>query len=283
MTFRLPHLVAAVTLHVLLLALLVGGVQCSIKPHAPTVINAVLLDPSRAEQARRQRDEKKSAEQRRQAEADRKRREQEAQQKRVAEQKAAEQKKAEQQKRAQVEAEARKKKDAEALQQKQLAEKRAADQKAAEQKKAEEAARRKREADEKAEQAAAARRDAAEQARVQQAMQEEALKREADLEQRARAESEREARQSEWGAQLTEHIRRNVRWPPNTPDDYACQVSMQLLPDGTVTSAKIVKSCGSAPLDRAVEDAVYRSSPMPRPADPGVFDRDVLINFNARP
>jgi hypothetical protein len=31
MTFRLPHLIAALLLHVVLLALLVGGVQCSAK------------------------------------------------------------------------------------------------------------------------------------------------------------------------------------------------------------------------------------------------------------
>jgi hypothetical protein len=32
-------------------------------------------------------------------------------------------------------------------------------------------------------------------------------------------------------------------------------------------------------LDQAVADAVQRSSPLPRPADPSVFDRDLTINF----
>lgn len=286
MTFRLPHLLAAVALHVLVLGLLLGGVQCSAKPHKPPVITAVLLDPSRSQQLERQRTEQKKLEQRRQAEQDRKRREEEAKRQRLAEQ----QKKAEAQKRAQAEAEAKKKKDAEAQRQKQLAEKKAADAKAAEQKKAAErkaaeekkaaeAARLKQEQAEKAEAAAAARRDAEERARVEQAMREEALRREADLEQQQRAASERERLQAEWAAALTAHVQRNYKTPPGAPDDFACQVRMQLLPDGTVTNAKIVKSCGSAPLDRAVEDAVYRSSPLPKPADPSVFDRDLTINF----
>jgi colicin import membrane protein len=275
MTFRLPHLVAAVALHVVVLGLLLGGVQCSAKPHRPPVITAVLLDPSRTQQLEQKRADQKRAEQRRQAEQERKRRDEEAKRQRQAE----EQKKAEAQKRALAEAEAKKKRDAEAQRQKQLADKKAAELKAAEQKKAAEAARLKQEQEAKAEQAAAARREAEERARVEQAMREEALRREADLEQRARAASEREARQSEWAAALAAHVQRNYLKPPGAPDDFSCQVRMQLLPDGTVTNARIVKSCGSAPLDRAVEDAVFRSSPMPRPADPSVFERDLLINF----
>jgi colicin import membrane protein len=275
MTFRLPHLLAAAALHVLLLGLVVGGVQCSVKPRQPPVISAVLLDPSREEQLRHTRDEQKQLEQRRAAEQEKKRREEEARRQRQA----AEQQKAEAQKRAQAEADAKKKKDAEAQRLKQQADKQAAERKAAEQKKAEEAARRKQEQDAKAEQAAAAKRDSEERARVEQAMREEALRREADLEQRARAEGERQTQLAEWARALVSHVQRNYKTPPGAPEDFSCQVRMQLLPDGTVTNAKIVKSCGSAPLDRAVEDAVYRSSPLPKPADPDVFDRDLTINF----
>lgn len=257
MTFRLPHLLAAVALHVLLLALVAGGVQCSVRPIRPPVITGVLLDPSRQELAQRKRDE-----QRRQAEAERKRREDEA--RRQQEKKA--------------EAEAKKKREAEALRQKQLAEKKAAQQKAAEKKKAEEAARR-QQAREQAERAAAVRREAEEQARLERALQEEAARRDAELAARAQAEGERLEKIGEWAHALVRHVQANYRKPPSAPDDFSCQVNMQLLPDGTVTNARIVKSCGNPLLDRAVEDAVYRSSPMPRPADPSVFDRDLTINF----
>jgi colicin import membrane protein len=246
MTFRLQHLLAAMVLHVALLGVLAGGVQCSAKPVTPPIITAVLLDPSRQEMAQRRRQEQ------RQAELERQRREAEAQ------------KQAE----AQRLAEARKKKDAEVLRLKQAAEKKAAEARAAEKKKAEQAAR-----------VAAAKRQAEEQARVEKAMQDEAARLDAERTARAQAEAARLDRIGEWAHALVRHVQANYRKPPSAPDDFACQVRMQLLPDGTVTNAKIVKSCGSVLLDRAVEDAVYRSSPMPQPADPSVFDRDLTINF----
>jgi colicin import membrane protein len=273
MTFRLPHLIAAFALHVVVLGLLLGGVQCSAKPRHAPVITAVLLDPSREQAADRKREE-----QRRAAE-DRKRREDEA--RRLAEQK----------KRA--DAEARKKQEAEALRQKQLADKKAADkraadkkladQKAAEQKTAEqkkkaadEAARKKEQ--ERLDREAAAQRDAAEQQRVEQAMQKEAEQREAELAAEALANDQRIAQGLEWGRALEAHIKKRYSLPPNTQSQL-CRVQMQLLPDGTVQSAKVISSCGSPFVDQAVIDAVYKSSPMPLPADRAVFDPELTINF----
>jgi colicin import membrane protein len=241
MTFRLPHLFAALALHVALLGVLAGGLQCSVKPVTPQIITAVLLDPSRQEVAQRKRQEQRQSElERQRLEADARR-------------------KAE----AQKAAEARKKKDAEVLRLRQAAEKKAAEARAAEKKKAGETARR----------------QAEEQARVEKAMQDEASRLQAERAATAQAEAARLDRIGEWAHALVRHVQANYRKPPSAPDDFACQVRMQLLPDGTVTNAKIVKSCGSVLLDRAVEDAVYRSSPMPRPADPSVFDRDLTINF----
>jgi colicin import membrane protein len=252
MTFRLPHLFAALALHVALLAVLGSGLQCSVKPVTPQVITAVLLDPSRQEVAQRRRQEQ------RQSELERQRLEADARRKAEA-QKAAEANKA---------AEAQKKKDAEVQRLRQAAEKKAAEARAAEKKKTEEAAR-----------AATAKRQAEELARVEKAMQDEAARLESERAALAQAEAARLDRIGEWAHALVRHVQANYRKPPSAPDDFACQVRLQLLPDGTVTNAKIVRSCGNVLLDRAVEDAVYRSSPMPRPADPSVFDRDLTINF----
>ena len=271
MTFRLPHLIAAVALHVVLLGLIVGGVQCSPKVHKPPVISAVLLDPSRQQVAAdKRRAEQRRLEERRRAEQERKRREDEA-------------RRAEQQRKAQAEAATKKKEDEarkaklaadqkKAAEQKKAADqKRAADQKAADQKKAEEAARREREAQ--------AREEAAERARIAEALEAEETERAADREAAARAASEREARLAEWADVLVRHVTRNWVRPPSASADFECVVRMQLLPDGTVTNAKIEKSCGNAQLDKSVEDAVYRASPMPKPSDPSVFDRDLTIRF----
>jgi len=45
MLFKPSQLFAAVLLHVLLLGVLLGGVQCTAKPPPPEVISAVLLNP----------------------------------------------------------------------------------------------------------------------------------------------------------------------------------------------------------------------------------------------
>jgi len=261
MTFRLPHLLAAIALHVVLITLLVSGVQCSMKPTRPPVISAVLLDPSRQEAARQKRDELK-----RQQERERQRKEEEARQKQVAEQK---QRQAEQERKAKADALALKKKQDEAKRQKEAADK----------KKTDEQARRKQAQEEQREREVATKRELEQKLRMEQALQEESRTRELEREQAARAASEREVKTAQWADALVRHVQQNYQTPPGAPPDFTCQVHMQLLPDGTVTNAKIVKSCGSAPLDRAVEDAVYRSSPMPRPADPSVFDRDLTINF----
>lgn len=260
MTFRLPHLLAAIALHVVLITVLVSGVQCSMKPTRPPVISAVLLDPSRQEAARQKREELKRQEERRKAEErERQRKEEAARQKQVAEQ----------ERKAKADALALKKKQDEAKRQKELADR----------KKTDEQARRKQAQDEQRERDVAAKRELEQKLRMEQALLEETRTRELEREQAARAASEREVKTAQWADVLVRHVQQNYQTPPGAPPDFTCQVRMQLLPDGTVTNAKIVKSCGSAPLDRAVEDAVYRSSPMPRPADPSVFDRDLTINF----
>jgi colicin import membrane protein len=242
MTFQPRHLMAALVLHSALLFLVGAGVQCSPRMQRPLVISAVLLDPSRQEVARQQRADQRRLE-------ERQKREEEA-------------RRAEQQRKAEAEAAARKKQTEAKLAADQ---KRAADQKkAAEQKKAQETQ---------------ARREADEKARLAEAMQAEETEREIDREAMARAASAREAKLAQWAEQLTRHVKRNWNRPPSSTEDFECRVRMQLLPDGTVTNAKIEKSCGSAQLDRSVEDAVYRASPLPKPSDPSVFERDLTIRF----
>lgn len=273
MTFSLRHLAAALLLHVALFGLLVSGVQCARKPVRPPVIQAVLLDPDRKETAQQKRaDEQRRAEQRRKAEAEKKRLEAEARRKVEQEQK---QREADAQKKKLAEEAQRKKaeevqrKAAEAQRQKELAE----------QKKAEEQARRKQEQEEKREQQEQAQRELQEKARMEEELRKEEIRRDLEREQGARAASERERKTAEWAAVLERHVQRHWIRPGSASADFQCTVRVQLLPDGTVTTARIDRSCGNAQLDKSVEDAVYRASPVPRPADPSVFDRDLIINF----
>ena len=285
MTFNLRHLIAALALHGLLLFLLVGGLQCSKKPVRPPVIQAVLVDPKqvpaqkRADEQKRL-DEQKRAEQRRQAEAEKKRLAEEK--KRLAEAEKKQQDEArrkieqEQKKR---EADAEKKRLADEAQRKK-AEDLKRQKELAEQKKAEEQARRQQEQEEQRERQEQAQRELQEKARMEEQLRREAIALEAEREAAARAASERDRKLAEWADVLSRHIQRSWIRPSAAPAQFQCTVQVKLLPDGTVTSARIDQTCGSSALDKSVEDAAYRSSPMPKPSDPSVFDRDLIIHFN---
>ena len=64
---------------------------------------------------------------------------------------------------------------------------------------------------------------------------------------------------------MTAAIRRAWRRPPSAPRQFECRVRVRQSSDGQVISASIVKSCGDALLDRSVEQAVFRASPLPTP------------------
>src|SRR3546814_8138173 len=91
-----------------------------------------------------------------------------------------------------------------------------------------------------------------------------------------------QAAQADWGQVMAARIRKFWIRPPASPDDFACTVAMQLAPDGQVLSAKVVSSCGNGPLDRSVEAAVIKASPMPLPKEPKAFVPNVTVNFTPR-
>jgi colicin import membrane protein len=259
MTFRLRHVLAALILHALLFGLLIGGVQCSRKPERPPVIRAVLLDPSRQQVTQQKRREEQARQ--KAAEQERLRKQQEQQKRREAQ----ERQEAERQRLA---AEAERKQKEEQQRKQEL-----------EKQQAEELARKKKEQEAQREREEQARREVQERARMEEAMREEAMRRQIEQEDRARALSEREQQQALWSDAISRHVARNWTRPSSVSADFQCTVRVQQLPDGTVVQARIVKSCGTAQLDKSVEDAVFRSSPLPRPQDPSVFERELIIDF----
>lgn len=261
MTFRLRHLLFASALHLLLFGLLAGGVQCSRKPQPTRIMEAVLYDPSREQVS-----EKKKTENKRR-EADKKRELEEKKRRAEDEQKVRDE--------ARVRDEQDKKRKAEDLEKKRKTEE-------LEKRKQEERERLKKEQQEKREKADQDKRDADRKSQLQRDIEQENLRRQMEQEAQARRDSELNARVSEWGNMVAAHIRKNWLRPGGDNADFSCRVQVQLLPDGTVTSVKIARSCGSDVLNKSVEDAVYRSSPIPRPADPSAFVRDLSIEFRPK-
>ena len=88
-----------------------------------------------------------------------------------------------------------------------------------------------------------------------------------------------DAGRMEYIAQIKARIERNWLRPPGTELGLKCVVRVSQIPGGEVVQAEIQTSSGNVAFDRSVEDAVLRSSPLPTPKDPSLFDRNIVIKF----
>jgi colicin import membrane protein len=100
----------------------------------------------------------------------------------------------------------------------------------------------------------------------------------------AKEDSRRAAEQSGKLAQYVEIIRQKVErnWarPTSASSDLACDVQVTQIPGGEVTQVQIGVCNGDAAVKRSIEAAVYKSSPLPPPPDPSLFERELLFKFH---
>lgn len=125
-----------------------------------------------------------------------------------------------------------------------------------------------------------AKRKAEEAQRKQQA--EAALREQLALEQAALNQERQRLRErylAQYAAQIQAVVQRNWIRPAGTPKGVKCSVRVEQIPGGEVVSAELASSCGSVALDRSVTEAVYRSSPLPTPPDPSLFERELNFVF----
>lgn len=280
MLFRSRHVLAAVLLHVLLFAFLIVGVRCQRKIEPPPVIEALVVtgknkqgklkteppapQPPPVEEPKPEPPKPEppppppepeppkpdpAVEQRKAEEAKRKAQEEEVKRElEIKRQAEIQRKKAEEEQKKKEELEAKRKKEEEERQRKEEERKRIE-----EEKRRQEDLRR----------------------QLQEQMNDQ-LKQEA--EERAEAARIGEVKKT-WAQLLNEHIR--MRWlrPPGLPPGLRCKVRIEILPNGEVVSVKIVQSSGNPSFDNSVENAVYKSSPLPLPEDPKAFERVLEPTF----
>lgn len=80
---------------------------------------------------------------------------------------------------------------------------------------------------------------------------------------------------------IRDKIRGNIALPPDIKGNPEAVFEVTQLPSGEVINVRLKKSSGNAALDSAVERAILKSSPLPRPEQSEVFDR--LLNIPYRP
>ncbi len=248
------------------------------------------------EQRRKQEQKRKAEAKRKKAEAEKKRK-LEAEQKRKAELKRR-QAEAEKKKKAEIarkKAEAEKKRKAEAARKKAEAEKKRKAEEArkkaeAEKKRKAEEARRKAEAEKKRKAEEARRKAEAERKRkaeeaARRKAEEEQRRKEAELQARLAAEErqrELDRMRNRYYAMIRDKISRNWRQPPNAGNKPECEVMVQQDPAGYIIDVTFGQCPGTREYRLSVEQAVFKSEPLPKPDDPELFEREIRLKFKPK-
>lgn len=83
----------------------------------------------------------------------------------------------------------------------------------------------------------------------------------------------------QWTAVVRQKVQSNWNEPANTPSNLSCKVQVNQVPGGTVTNAQIIACNGDEAIQQSVITAVLRSSPLPPPPEPSLFQRVFILNF----
>jgi colicin import membrane protein len=78
-------------------------------------------------------------------------------------------------------------------------------------------------------------------------------------------------------------IRGNILLPAGIPGNPEAVFRVTQIPSGEIMKVVLVKSSAYAPLDEAVERAILKSSPLPKPDNPAHFERDLRIPYRPYP
>ena len=97
----------------------------------------------------------------------------------------------------------------------------------------------------------------------------------------AQASSARSKAVADYLGRIRGKIRGNIVLPPEIKGNPEAVFEVTQLPSGEVISVKVKKSSGNPALDAAVERAILKSSPLPKPEQSDLFDR--LLHIPYRP
>ncbi|NND48014.1 MAG: cell envelope integrity protein TolA [Woeseiaceae bacterium] len=127
---------------------------------------------------------------------------------------------------------------------------------------------------------------------------EEDIRRQREENERLRRELEAEQRQDEidaesdrlaaidsgqlavYQAMIQQRIYRNWKVPASAQDDLSCSVRVRQARGGHVLGVSFVRCNGDEAVKRSIEAAILRSSPLPDPPEPNLFDPNILLNLS---
>jgi colicin import membrane protein len=98
----------------------------------------------------------------------------------------------------------------------------------------------------------------------------------AEAEQRA---SSNKRGMADYAAKIRGKVRGNIVLSPSIQGNPEAIFTVNQLPSGEVLDVKLKRSSGNPALDDAIERAIRKSSPLPRPDDPSLFQRELTIKY----
>jgi len=273
----------ATGIHVALAALLTVSFALSRPPIVPPQISikARVIDESaihtekdrklEADRAAQRRREEQAAQERREAEREQQRLDQlRVQQEQAAETERQRQLAQEQERKQAAELEQQRKDAAAEAKRKEAA---AADAK----RKAEEAKRLKTQRQAEAKRKAEQRRKQEEAARRQAALESD-LARELEAEE-SRLQAERSGELGQYIALIQQRVTRNWIRPPEAGVGLSCELFVTQIPGGEVVAVRFGRCNADDVVRRSIEVAVFKASPLPKPPNPALFERNLVFEF----
>ncbi len=101
----------------------------------------------------------------------------------------------------------------------------------------------------------------------------------AKAETQAREVTARSASEADWIRRIQSKVRGNVTVPPELPGNPEAIFEVVQLPTGEIIDVQLRKSSGARAYDDAVQRAILKSSPLPRPERAELFTRSLTLKF----
>lgn len=95
----------------------------------------------------------------------------------------------------------------------------------------------------------------------------------------AQAAAARSKAEADYKGKIRGKIKSNIVLPPDIKGNPEAIFDVVQLPSGEILSVKLKKSSGHAAYDNAVERAILKSSPLPKPEQGDLFSRGLVLNF----
>jgi colicin import membrane protein len=102
---------------------------------------------------------------------------------------------------------------------------------------------------------------------------------ELELAKASQAASARSKAVADWIAKIKGKIRGNIVLPPEVKGNPEAIFDVTQLPSGEIIGVKLRKSSGVSQLDAAIERAILKSSPLPKPEQGELFSRSLELKF----